>query len=434
MKRLATIGFIVVSLGVSTPVLAQENVGLLPTNPFYFLKEWGRSFRRAVTPSILKKVELGMQVREEKLAELKKMASIAADRVNSLVFTIDNYTDSVIRLTELFEAITDGAAAERILNLFVEQSVKHYAEIDALRIQLNDDESLQNDLANAQDALLDSLAQVVQRLDSPEKFAVRLHTALIQGEDPLKEIHAAEFLERLEQRLNTAFKKVVVQLQENLLLNLSGRLAGNMSLLGETFSVDGLGSAVSDPLLRLMVLDELRELVINSELKNQLSVLRQNILERTENDGGLIEEQVTAALKLLKNQLSEVEALVKEGAPAAQQLMNRVVFNIEQADELLSEGNVGGAFGQVTAGNAGIKGAFLYSTLTEKDFLSDEALLRSAYDELVKKIGNSDLLHQAEKEIIDVSKLINAGGSREKIINSLRSIKTLLATIEALGA
>ncbi|MHB9019714.1 MAG: DUF5667 domain-containing protein, partial [Minisyncoccota bacterium] len=50
--------------------------GMLPTNPFYFFKEFGRNIQRVFTFDPVSRVELEVKITNEKAAEAKKIQEI----------------------------------------------------------------------------------------------------------------------------------------------------------------------------------------------------------------------------------------------------------------------------------------------------------------------------------------------------------------------
>ncbi len=54
--------------------LGLKKVGLLPTSPFYFLKEWWRGWKVGWTKDPIKKSETQLQILSEKLAEAAEVA------------------------------------------------------------------------------------------------------------------------------------------------------------------------------------------------------------------------------------------------------------------------------------------------------------------------------------------------------------------------
>ncbi|MDP2650634.1 MAG: DUF5667 domain-containing protein, partial [bacterium] len=54
--------------------LGVEKTGILPTNPFYFIKEWGRGAQLLFASDPVRKTELELRFVNEKAAELKSVS------------------------------------------------------------------------------------------------------------------------------------------------------------------------------------------------------------------------------------------------------------------------------------------------------------------------------------------------------------------------
>src|SRR3990167_11007107 len=67
---------------ITTQDLEVEDPGMLPTSPFYFLKNWTRTIKRTITFDQTKKAELELEIINQQAAEIKKEEEIAPDRVN----------------------------------------------------------------------------------------------------------------------------------------------------------------------------------------------------------------------------------------------------------------------------------------------------------------------------------------------------------------
>lgn len=64
---------------VSAPETRLESTGILPTNPFYFVKEWGRKFRGMIIADPVRKIELRVLIAEEKASELNKLRELGLE-------------------------------------------------------------------------------------------------------------------------------------------------------------------------------------------------------------------------------------------------------------------------------------------------------------------------------------------------------------------
>ena len=76
--------------GIAAPVMAEEHAvesegteavspGILPTNPYYFVKKFGWGLRRFFAFDPVKKLELELERLDELAAETRKMSMLEAD-------------------------------------------------------------------------------------------------------------------------------------------------------------------------------------------------------------------------------------------------------------------------------------------------------------------------------------------------------------------
>lgn len=132
---------------------AIKDVGLLPTSPFYFLKELGRFVRKIFIFSAEAKAEFEIRVADEKVKELKVVEINDPDDKVGLEKAIENYLEAKraleARFTSLIAAGKGPAKVEEILDkwekkteehqeLFEELLDKHSDEIEELE-ELDDD-------------------------------------------------------------------------------------------------------------------------------------------------------------------------------------------------------------------------------------------------------------------------------------------------------
>src|SRR3989344_6012567 len=104
MKNLAIfillVQFFAISAGnisaqtVTIADLGVEEPTLLPTNPFYFLKEFGRSVRQVFTFNPIAKAKLELRIVNEKAAEVKKVQELRGEDEKGLAKAIRNYQES----------------------------------------------------------------------------------------------------------------------------------------------------------------------------------------------------------------------------------------------------------------------------------------------------------------------------------------------------
>ncbi len=120
---------------VTTADLGVNNPGLLPTNPFYFVKEWGRGIRMFFTFDKVSKAEYELKVVNQKVAETLKVQETKPDDASALEAALKNYTGAgerlKARLTELKET-SENPNVEKLLKKLDEQTLKHAVLLNQL--------------------------------------------------------------------------------------------------------------------------------------------------------------------------------------------------------------------------------------------------------------------------------------------------------------
>lgn len=453
MKTINFIGLAIVAAMLIAPAgfgLAQSSVdlgaegsGLLPSNPFYFLKEWGRGVRKFLTFNPVRKAELELNVLSEKAAEIKKLEEITPENVNALSRAAENYKFAAEHLKARLEGLketSDNPSVDRLLNQLVDRALKHQKLFDELQVKFESEKQLQEALSNLKDDLADVLVVASEEVDFPEKLRPRFEAVLAEQKDEFRELRAAELADRLEEKLSSDdVRKEVGTLKDDLLIRFSGRLQGLE--LASPSSASAVVRQISGEQIRyLKLLDEVREKVLNPDLKSQLNVVRQQILEEVEEENGIGEEESFQAIENAQKLIAEVEA---RRTASIKELLERAKFNLSQAEKLYDEGNYAGAFGQATAAYAAAKSAWAQLTPDIIDNSQTLNSLKSYYDSLVARARSAEitkeqnpklfeLFAEAERRIVELSKLIESKAPQETIAASLRNIKLLLSTAEEL--
>ena len=407
--------------------LGVEHVGLLTSNPFYFLKELRRDVKKLFTFKELRKLELDLDVVNEKAAEIKKLQEINPDD-KELQRAITNYGAYLQTIKMRFEGLRGTAQnsnIDRLLEKFMEMSVKHYVVLHTVA----GSDGIRN-------LLVETIALVAQRFDVPEQFVDRLTRAtrkLPQGE--LQELRVAELLERLDNKLHPSVRQLLLPLRDELFVALSGRL-DSLLLISPLEAI--FASWSGDQLFLLRLLDEVRERVLQNDLKTELNLFRQRLLERIEEEQGIAKEDAQAAMDAAQALLTQLEQKLAGAGTVPQsmkQLLEHAKFAYNQAVMLLKEGNYGGAYGQATASAAAARNALVQLQLRVQDYQRILARFKDQFDRLSGEIRGlvltpADaprlfmLLSEAEKRIVEAAS--------EKSLGGIRVIQSLLAAIEEL--
>lgn len=122
----------------SDVVMDDEDVGILPTSPWYFLKEWRRGIQKFFTFSEEGKAELEIDFADEKANELKKVAANNPEDARGIENAVTNYLDAKELLEARFTSLTKNLndqnreKAEQILDKWDAKIDAHKALFDGL--------------------------------------------------------------------------------------------------------------------------------------------------------------------------------------------------------------------------------------------------------------------------------------------------------------
>lgn len=101
--------------------------GMLPPNPFYFMKKFSRSLRRIFTPDPIKRAELELRILDQSALEVKKLSQIIDDE-ESITNAIENYEDNLNRLRLRLELLSNknyNPETQSLLNKVAERRLAH---------------------------------------------------------------------------------------------------------------------------------------------------------------------------------------------------------------------------------------------------------------------------------------------------------------------
>ena len=197
-----TVEAVVEAENVTSADLGVQDPGLLPTHPFYFLKEIGRGLRRAVTFNGVAKTELELQITNEKAAEAKKVAEQNTSDARGITRALLNYERAQERLRARLENLretSENPNIDRLLNQITQRAIVHEKLLEGLQDQQDGQESV---IQNIQGKVQEIIGEVAEK-DTPEKFQKRLENALENGRgSTLKHLRSVEILDRLRESGN----------------------------------------------------------------------------------------------------------------------------------------------------------------------------------------------------------------------------------------
>lgn len=180
--------------------LGVEHPGLLPTNPFYFFKEWGRGIKMFFTFNKASKARYELEIANQKAAELKKVQEAQPNDAGAMNKALDNYNENIEKLKARLQSLKETSAnsnVDKLLNELVDRAMKHQQLFEKLKVERED---INDKIENIQTQMVSVLQEAANRLDTPEKFKERLDSAVqAQKENLLKELRAIQFINKIKE-------------------------------------------------------------------------------------------------------------------------------------------------------------------------------------------------------------------------------------------
>ncbi len=199
---------------------------LLPDNPLYFLKNWGRKIRLFFAFSPIAKAELRERFTNEKLMELQKL-SRKTIRAEIIEEAIENYQQELDEMKEAVDKIKKKAEenpeVEKFLNKFIQHQVLHNRILEKLENQVPI-EAFEK-IKQAREEHLEKFKDVMLKLEDTDKLPERLETNLEKVEgSKYKNFKNLEILLELAEKVPEQAKEAIQKAQENSLKRLKGDL------------------------------------------------------------------------------------------------------------------------------------------------------------------------------------------------------------------
>ncbi len=181
-------------LGINDP-------GLLPTNPFYFFKEWGRAIMRATTSGAVPQANLEVRFVNEKAAELQQVDAISGMNVNALTAALRTYDSEQILLQRNLASlpgVSQDPSVSDVLTAISSLTPSHERLLDALTQEYSG-ETVVEELLSSTKGLLEQSLLTAAGKTAPDQFAQMIQIALTNGlSGSLKNTYAAEIIGRLQ--------------------------------------------------------------------------------------------------------------------------------------------------------------------------------------------------------------------------------------------
>jgi len=271
---------------ISNEDLEIEYAGILPTNPFYFFKEFTRGLQRLFILDKVKRAEFELKVVNEKAAEIGAIEDFGGGDDKDIEKALGHYTDGVNRLRIRLEQLADDSEnpnIDRLLDSLTDRSLRHYQLFDELRERHI---ALSDRIDDAQEKLDDAIGRTV---DSPEELIelkARMERLISEDSSPRDILHAIKFINRLLNGVESdereeCLREIRARLTR-LLENKSDKLGINVDDIIEKWP------GGNDSKLRII---EDIDGDVRTELKTRLDDLRERVEDKINNGDDQKEEE-----------------------------------------------------------------------------------------------------------------------------------------------
>ncbi|MEK9154893.1 MAG: DUF5667 domain-containing protein [Patescibacteria group bacterium] len=331
-----------------------ENTGILPTNPFYFLKNFRRTIQRVITFDPVKEATLELKILNEQAAEIKKLEEITPDRIEAIYKAAENYNQNSEKLKQRLENLKETSQNPNINELMekiADKSIKHQLLFDNLAKKFENQEELKNRLQLSQQGIDEIIAKIPQKFDDSKMFKERLERIIEKKPGTaLRELRILEILDKVENRLPEIDRNMLEESKEAFIRRFEQKI-NNLTEKerGEILKPEILKKLPGEPLLRLKIIDEIANRSENNGIKEAVLKIRDKIIE------GKIDikkEEVEKIISETKNLISKIEnelTAISINKKPAEESLKVIKTHLINAEKALSENKIGEAFGQATS-------------------------------------------------------------------------------------
>jgi len=216
---------------ISEEILKVDEPKLLPSSPFYFLKELGRGISNTFTFSSEKKAEKKLEQAAERLAEVKKMLSQTdsgdSNQNKKIVNNLVKYQKDIAKAEASINNVKKDSTA---YNDLMDKAVDKYSAFAKVMaadedLALDIDKDIVKEIYRSKENVLNNLASLVEKLPDPKKLEEVLQN---QAGSDFKEFRNLEVLGELESRLPQRAAQAVKQAQEKIKTKIEEKLATSM--------------------------------------------------------------------------------------------------------------------------------------------------------------------------------------------------------------
>ncbi|MDP3999232.1 MAG: DUF5667 domain-containing protein [bacterium] len=326
--------------------LGAGELGLLPTNPFYFLKEWRRSVQSFFTLNPAAKIELELDIANQKAAELKQIQINQPDDIRSISAAIQNYKEAQERLRDKFEALketSENPNIDLLLDKFADRVIQHEKLLMEVAEEL-DDQDIEKLVKETAQKIEEAAAKAMAR-DNSAKFISRLEKSLVESKGgELKHVRSLEILDRLEKEVSDEAKDSLERLREDFSIRLEKDIEELLNKAEREIVAGLLKESPGDSAQRLRNLEEVK-LLAGKRVADFLTGVNKD-LEKIVAEDKYIAEKAKEQIERAEEMIQEAQKRLSESSGVSKDLLKKAQGNLDLAKASFKEGKYGEAFGQ----------------------------------------------------------------------------------------
>ncbi len=252
--------------------LGVENPGMLPTSPFYFLKEWRRGINKFFTFNPVKKAELELDEINQRAAEIKKMEEIAPQNIEAINKASSNYQKNAEQLKNRLESLRETSQnpnIDKLLDKLVDRSFKHQELFDNLekkfeaRQEISEQKrtELKEKFEANRERINEIMSKIPEKFEDVNRFKQRMETMIENRQEGIfKELRAVEMLDRVKEKLPEEQQGKIQEVKERMIEKFETRmekLDKNEQL--RIFSSEVLENLPGDQIRRMGIFEEIKQ-------------------------------------------------------------------------------------------------------------------------------------------------------------------------------
>lgn len=259
-----------------------KGAGLLPTSPFYFLKNLRRSITSFLTFNDVKEAELKLQFASEKLLETK--ALVEKGDVDELVIrsALDNFRKELERVKSQAERASqkaEGEEAERLARKLMDSVLKYQKFLGRIEKELSPDAL--EEVVKTKETASEAFSKVFN-LAEPEKVGEELVQIIDEqkGSD-FKHFKNIEVLKEVEEKVPEEAKDAIRIAQENALNRLQQELEKFEEAKRAIFE-DFVREIGGSEARHLEILSELELRPVSEDVRAAILAAKEEVVGKTE--------------------------------------------------------------------------------------------------------------------------------------------------------